>query len=220
MVSERRCSVGVAAQGRPRARDLGHRARRRRRPGALNAITDVAGVRVGHDDARRRAIACEPVSRRSSRTAATCSAKRCPAPSSSATRSASSPGRTQVEELGTIETPIVLTNTLSVGAALDGVARWTLAQPGNENVRSVNGLVGETNDGGAERHPRVSRSPRITSRRRSPARQTAPSPKAPSAPAPARLRSAGKAASARRRAVGTDATGRWACSCRPTTAGS
>jgi D-aminopeptidase len=56
-------------------------------------------------------------------------------------------GSTQVEELGTIETPIVLTNTLSVGAALDGVARWTTAQPGNDNVRSVNGLVGETNDG-------------------------------------------------------------------------
>jgi D-aminopeptidase len=56
-------------------------------------------------------------------------------------------GSTQVRELGTIETPIVLTNTLSVGAALDGLARWTVAQPGNENVRSVNGLVGETNDG-------------------------------------------------------------------------
>jgi D-aminopeptidase len=56
-------------------------------------------------------------------------------------------GSTQVQELGTIETPIVLTNTLSVGAALDGLARWTVAQPGNENVRSVNGLVGETNDG-------------------------------------------------------------------------
>ena len=48
-------------------------------------------------------------------------------------------GSTQVEELGTIETPIVLTNTLAVGAALDAVVRWTLAQPGNENVRSVNG---------------------------------------------------------------------------------
>jgi D-aminopeptidase len=57
-------------------------------------------------------------------------------------------GSTQVEELGTIESPIVLTNTLSVGAALDAVVRWTVAQPGNENVRSVNGLVGETNDGG------------------------------------------------------------------------
>ncbi len=56
-------------------------------------------------------------------------------------------GSTQVEELGTIETPIVLTNTLAVGTALDAVVRWTLARPGNENVRSVNALVGETNDG-------------------------------------------------------------------------
>jgi D-aminopeptidase len=57
-------------------------------------------------------------------------------------------GSTQVQELGTIETPIVLTNTLSVGAAVDATVRWTIAQPGNENVRSVNALVGETNDGG------------------------------------------------------------------------
>jgi D-aminopeptidase len=56
-------------------------------------------------------------------------------------------GSTQVEELGTIESPIVLTNTLSVGTAVDAVVRWTIGQPGNENVRSVNALVGETNDG-------------------------------------------------------------------------
>jgi D-aminopeptidase len=57
-------------------------------------------------------------------------------------------GSTQVDELGTIETPIALTNTLSVGAAMDGLVRWTLDQPGNDSVRSVNALVGETNDGG------------------------------------------------------------------------
>src|SRR5262249_1325451 len=57
-------------------------------------------------------------------------------------------GSTQVAELGTIETPIVLTNTLSVGVAMDAVVRYTLAQPGNDEVRSVNALVGETNDGG------------------------------------------------------------------------
>jgi D-aminopeptidase len=56
-------------------------------------------------------------------------------------------GSTQVEELGTIETPIVLTNTLAVGTAVEAVVRYTLAQPGNENVRSVNAVVGETNDG-------------------------------------------------------------------------
>jgi D-aminopeptidase len=52
-----------------------------------------------------------------------------------------------VSELGTIETPIVLTNTLAVGTAVEAVVAWTLAQPGNEAVRSVNALVGETNDG-------------------------------------------------------------------------
>ena len=57
-------------------------------------------------------------------------------------------GSTQVQELGTIESPIVLTNTLGVGVAVDAVVRWTLTQPGNESVRSVNALVGETNDGG------------------------------------------------------------------------
>jgi D-aminopeptidase len=57
-------------------------------------------------------------------------------------------GSTQVDELGTIETPIVLTNTLSVGTAVESVVAWTIAQPGNEDVRSVNALVGETNDGG------------------------------------------------------------------------
>ena len=51
-----------------------------------------------------------------------------------------------MEELGTIETPIVLTNTLSVGTALDGIVAYTVS--GNEDARSVNALVGETNDGG------------------------------------------------------------------------
>jgi D-aminopeptidase len=57
-------------------------------------------------------------------------------------------GSTQVDELGTIETPIALTNTLSVGAVVEGLVRWTLSQDGNGSVRSVNALVGETNDGG------------------------------------------------------------------------
>ncbi len=56
-------------------------------------------------------------------------------------------GSTQVEELGTIETPIALTNTLSVAATMEGLIKYTLTQTGNENVRSVNALVGETNDG-------------------------------------------------------------------------
>ena len=56
-------------------------------------------------------------------------------------------GVTQVRELGTIETPIVLTNTLSVAQGIEGIITYTLNQKGNENVRSVNAIVGETNDG-------------------------------------------------------------------------
>lgn len=56
-------------------------------------------------------------------------------------------GYSQVEELGTLETPIVLTNTLSVPTAADALIDYTLAQKGNEQVRSVNAVVGETNDG-------------------------------------------------------------------------
>ena len=57
-------------------------------------------------------------------------------------------GYTQVRELGNIETPIILTNTMSVAAALDALITYTLAQEGNESIASVNGIVGETNDGG------------------------------------------------------------------------
>ena len=56
-------------------------------------------------------------------------------------------GVTQVEELGTLETPIILTNTLSVPTAADALIDWTLGLPGNEKVASVNPVVGETNDG-------------------------------------------------------------------------
>jgi D-aminopeptidase len=56
-------------------------------------------------------------------------------------------GSTQVDELGEIETPIVLTNTLSVARGIEAVLDYTLSQPGNEGVRSVNAVVGETNDG-------------------------------------------------------------------------
>jgi D-aminopeptidase len=57
-------------------------------------------------------------------------------------------GITQVNELGNIETPIILTNTLNVSTAVSGVVSYILNLPGNENVRSVNAVVGETNDGG------------------------------------------------------------------------
>ena len=58
-----------------------------------------------------------------------------------------SAGLSQVAELGEIETPIVLTNTLSVATGMEAILDWTLAQPGNEKVLSVNAVVGETNDG-------------------------------------------------------------------------
>jgi D-aminopeptidase len=56
-------------------------------------------------------------------------------------------GFLQVQELGLLETPIVLTNTLAVGTAVEAVVRWTLEQPGHAELRSVNAIVGETNDG-------------------------------------------------------------------------
>ena len=58
-----------------------------------------------------------------------------------------SAGLSQVAELGEIETPIVLTNTLSVATGMEAILDWTLAQPGNEQVMTVNAVVGETNDG-------------------------------------------------------------------------
>jgi len=136
----------AAAQARPRARDLGI-APGSGTPGAQNAITDVAGVAVGHvtlstgDSIRTGVTAVIPHPGNVFR-------EKVPGAVFIGNAFGKLAGSTQVRELGTIETPIVLTNTLSVGAALDGVARWTVAQPGNENVRSVNGLVGETNDGG------------------------------------------------------------------------
>jgi len=56
-------------------------------------------------------------------------------------------GSTQVQELGNLETPIALTNTLNVSTAMDALIEYTLNQPGNEKAQSVNALVGETNDG-------------------------------------------------------------------------
>ena len=130
---------------RPRARDLGI-APGAGSPGAQNGITDVAGVKVGHvtlisgDRVRTGVTAIVPHGGNLFR-------EKVAGAVFVGNAFGKLAGSTQVQELGTIETPIILTNTLSVGAALDGVVRWTIAQPGNENVRSVNGLVGETNDG-------------------------------------------------------------------------
>jgi D-aminopeptidase len=130
---------------RPRARDLGI-APGALETGPLNAITDVAGVLVGHttivrgENVRTGVTAIRPHGGNLFR-------EKVPGAVFVGNAFGKLAGSTQVQELGTIESPIVLTNTLSVGAALDAVVRWTLGQPGNENVRSVNGLVGETNDG-------------------------------------------------------------------------
>jgi D-aminopeptidase len=134
-----------AASARPRARDIGI-APGALTPGPLNAITDVAGVRVGHatiiegDTVRTGVTAVLPHGRNLFQDKVAGAVFVGNAFGKLA-------GSTQVLELGTIETPIVLTNTLSVGTAMDAAVRWTLAQPGNEGVRSVNALVGETNDG-------------------------------------------------------------------------
>ena len=137
----------VAAQtSRPRARELGL-APGVYSPGPLNAITDVAGVRVGHvtliegDDVRTGVTAIVPAD-------GNLFQNKIPGAVFVGNAFGKLAGSTQVEELGTIETPIVLTNTLSVGAAMEGVIAYTLAQPGNERVTSVNALVGETNDSG------------------------------------------------------------------------
>ena len=131
--------------GRPRARDLGI-APGAMTPGPLDAITDVAGVRVGQttviqgDTVRTGVTAILPH-------AGNLFQEKVAGAVFVGNAFGKLAGSTQVQELGTIETPIVLTNTLSVGTAVEAVVRWTLAQPGNENVRSVNALVGETNDG-------------------------------------------------------------------------
>jgi len=131
---------------RPRARDLGI-APGVLPPGPLNAITDVRGVRVGHttivdgDSVRTGVTAIVPHE-------GNVFQDKVAGAVFVGNAFGKLAGSTQVAELGTIETPIVLTNTLSVGTAMDAVVRYTLAQPGNEQVRSVNALVGETNDGG------------------------------------------------------------------------
>jgi D-aminopeptidase len=135
-----------AQTARPRAREIGL-APGVFAPGPLNAITDVAGVRVGHttlvsgDDVRTGVTVILPHG-------GNLFQEKVPGAVFVGNAFGKLAGSTQVEELGTIETPIALTNTLAVGAAVEGLVRWTLDQPGNGDVRSVNALVGETNDGG------------------------------------------------------------------------
>jgi D-aminopeptidase len=135
----------LVKEERARARDLGIK------PGVLqtgplNAITDVDGVLVGHttlivgDSIRTGVTAILPHS-------GNIYSSKVPAGFFQGNGYGKFAGSTQIIELGEIETPIVLTNTLSVPQGMEGVISWTLAQKGNENVRSVNAVVGETNDG-------------------------------------------------------------------------
>jgi D-aminopeptidase len=130
---------------RPRARDLGVIV------GVLptgkeNAITDVAGVRVGHAtlikgvDVRTGVTAILPH-------AGNLFQEKVPAAIFVGNGFGKLMGATQVDELGEIETPILLTNTLNTPRVADALIDWMLQLPGNEQVRSINPIVAETNDG-------------------------------------------------------------------------
>lgn len=114
--------------------------------GPLNAITDVPGVKVGQltkieeSDIRTGVTAILPHG-------GNLFQEKVPAAIFVGNGFGKLAGVTQVQELGNLESPIILTNTLSVAAGIEGVVRYSLSQPGNESVQSVNALVGETNDG-------------------------------------------------------------------------
>ncbi|MDI1323973.1 MAG: P1 family peptidase [Algoriphagus sp.] len=113
--------------------------------GNLNSITDVPGVKVGH---------LTKIEGESSRTGITTILphggnlfqQKVPAAIFVGNGFGKLAGVTQVQELGNLESPIILTNTLSVSAGIEGVVRYSLSQEGNEQVQSVNAVVGETND--------------------------------------------------------------------------
>ncbi len=116
------------------------------KPGENNAITDVEGVQVGHFTLNKG---------KNIRTGVTAILphdgnifqNKVPAAIYIGNGFGKLAGHSQVQELGNIETPIILTNTLSVPTAMNAVINYTLEQRGNKDVRSVNAVVGETNDG-------------------------------------------------------------------------
>lgn len=116
------------------------------KPGKFNAITDVGGVKVGHttkiegEDIRTGVTAILPHE-------GNVFQDKVPAAIYIGNGFGKLAGYSQVKELGNIETPIVLTNTLSVPIAADALIDYTLAMEENSSVRSVNPVVGETNDG-------------------------------------------------------------------------
>jgi D-aminopeptidase len=116
------------------------------KPGLQNSITDVSGVRVGHttlvrgDSVRTGVTAILPHG-------GNIFQQKVPAGYFVGNGFGKLAGVSQLAELGTIETPIILTNTLAVSTGMDAVIEYTLKQAGNGQVQSVNALVGETNDG-------------------------------------------------------------------------
>jgi D-aminopeptidase len=138
-------SAVSAQESRPRAREAGITIGVLP-TGPLNAITDVAGVRVGHvtlvegREVRTGVTAVLPH-------AGNLFQDKVPGAIAIGNGFGKLAGSTQVAELGEIESPILLTNTLNVPEAMAAATEWTLAQPGNQEVRSVNAVVGETNDG-------------------------------------------------------------------------
>lgn len=138
-------AISAQAQDRPRLRDLGVTIGVYP-PGSNNAITDVPGVRVGQvtlvrgDSVRTGVTAVLPHD-------GNLFSRKVTGAMEIGNGFGKLIGSSQVAELGQIETPIVLTNTLSVWDAANGVVDFMLALPGNEGVRSVNPVVGETNDG-------------------------------------------------------------------------
>ncbi len=133
------------AQNQQRVRDYGMEIGVLK-PGTFNAITDVPGVHVGHttliegDAIRTGVTAILPHN-------GNIFQEKVPAAIYIGNGFGKLAGYSQVKELGNLETPIILTNTLNVATAVDAVVGYTLDRPGNENVRSVNAVVGETNDG-------------------------------------------------------------------------
>jgi D-aminopeptidase len=132
-------------EARARARDIGIEVGVME-TGKMNSITDVPGVLVGHttlmrgDSIRTGVTAILPHP-------GNIFQEKVPASIVVFNAFGKLAGYTQVKELGNIETPIILTNTLSVPVAVNALIKHTLSQKGNENIRSVNGVAGETNDG-------------------------------------------------------------------------
>lgn len=115
-------------------------------PGPLNAITDVIGVKVGHVTLKQGTAINTGVTAIIPHSGNLYQDK-VPAGFAVGNGFGKFAGSTQIRELGEIETPIVLTNTLSVAEGMRGVIEYTLSYAGNKNVGSVNAIVGETNDG-------------------------------------------------------------------------